>query len=109
MEARLLPSGYIGVRWAWRSAYYTAQWCNPWWQWLSMPVEAEHAQILDSLKGALRQHVDLREMALTDSHLATAALPIQTLARVRSMWRVVRLGLKWGMEWLWTPPWEWRW
>ena len=74
-----------------------------------MPVEAEHQQILHSLTAALNQHVHTRELALTDAHLATAALPIQALARVKATWKVVRLGCKCGLVWLWAPPLEWRW
>ena len=51
---------------------------------------------MNSLKKTLNTHVHTRELALTDAHLATAALPIQFHAKIKASWRMVRLSFKWG-------------
>ena len=109
IEARLLPSGYLGIAFRWAVVCYLPAWCNPFWEAWESDTAAELEQINTRLAKLLLDLPDIGPptLPLNEETLASSRLPPLVFARMRRVRRAASLLAGRVLEYLWFPVVEW--
>jgi hypothetical protein len=93
IQARRLPSGYIGFLAVRVSTEFGAKWANPLWETLELDPGRQSSRLVKSIREAHQELPPLTaaDVEITDRSLDTAALPPLTVPISWNMWALTRL------------------